>query len=50
VQGGLSGLYSDLQEVGDWKLEKMVRRYAHLAPANLANRAQVVGKLLEAQV
>jgi hypothetical protein len=37
----------DLQEMGGWKSEKMVRRYAHLAPANLAKHAQVVGELLE---
>ena len=37
----------DLQEMGGWKSEKMVRRYAHLAPANPAKHAQVVGNLLE---
>jgi len=37
----------DLQEMGGWKSEKMVRRYAHLAPANLAKHAQVVGRLLD---
>ena len=37
----------DLQEMGGWKSEKLVRRYAHLAPANLAKHAQVVGRLLE---
>lgn len=45
VQNG-TPLY-DLQEMGGWKSEKMVRRYAHLAPANLAKHAQVVGRLLE---
>ena len=33
--------------MGGWKSEKMVRRYAHLAPTNMAKHAQVVGRLLE---
>lgn len=37
----------DLQEMGGWKPKKMVLRYAHFAPANLAKHAQVVGRLLE---
>jgi integrase len=45
VQNG-TPLY-DLQEMGGWKSGLMVRRYAHLAPANLARHAQVVGTLLE---
>ena len=45
VQNG-TPLY-ELQEMGGWKSASMVRRYAHLAPANLAKHAQVVGKLLE---
>ena len=40
----------DLQEMGGWKSESMVRRYAHLAPATLAKHAQVVGKLLEGTI
>jgi len=35
-----------LQEMGGWKSSEMVRRYAHLAPAQLAQHAAVVGNLL----
>lgn len=45
VQNG-TPLY-DLQEMGGWKSASMVRRYAHLGPANLAKHAQVIGMLLE---
>lgn len=36
----------DLQEMGGWKSAEMVRRYAHLAPAQMAKHAEVVGNLL----
>lgn len=36
----------DLQEMGGWKSAAMVRRYAHLAPAQMARHAAVVGGLL----
>lgn len=36
----------DLQEMGGWKSATMVRRYAHLAPAQLARHAAVVDGLL----
>ncbi|XYJ12723.1 tyrosine-type recombinase/integrase [Telluria sp. B2] len=36
----------DLQEMGGWKSATMVRRYAHLAPAQLAQHAAVVDGLL----
>lgn len=36
----------DLQEMGGWKSAAMVRRYAHLAPAQLARHAAVVDGLL----
>ncbi|MES2902323.1 MAG: site-specific integrase [Pseudomonadota bacterium] len=45
VQNG-TPLY-DLQEMGAWKSADMVRRYAHLGPAQMARHAEVVGKLLE---
>ena len=38
---------SDIQEMGAWESVEMVRRYAHLAPAHLARRAEVVDKLLD---
>lgn len=44
VQNG-TPLY-DLQEMGGWKSANMVRRYAHLAPAQMAKHAEVVGNLL----
>lgn len=44
VQNG-TPLY-DLQEMGGWKSAEMVRRYAHLAPAQMAKHAAVVGALL----
>lgn len=36
----------DLQEMGGWKSTEMVRRYAHLAPAQMSKHADVVGSLL----
>ena len=36
----------DLQEMGGWKSAEMVRRYAHLAPAQMAKHAEIVGALL----
>jgi len=44
VQNG-APLY-DVQEMGGWKSAEMVRRYAHLAPAQLAKHAAIVGDLL----
>jgi integrase len=44
VQNG-TPLY-DLQEMGGWKSTEMVRRYAHLAPAQMAKHAAIVGNLL----
>ena len=36
----------DLQEMGGWKSQEMVRRYAHLAPAQFAKHANVVQNLI----
>ena len=36
----------ELQEMGGWKSSEMVRRYAHLAPAQMAKHAEVVGNML----
>lgn len=36
----------DLQEMGGWKSAEMVRRYAHLAPAQMARNAAVIDPLL----
>jgi integrase len=44
VQNG-TPLY-DLQEMGGWKSAEMVRRYAHLAPAQMAKHAAVISALL----
>jgi integrase len=44
IQNG-TPLY-DLQEMGGWKSAAMVRRYAHLAPAQMARHAAVVSGLL----
>lgn len=44
VQNG-TPLY-DLQEMGGWQSSEMVRRYAHLAPANLSRHAEVVSSIL----
>lgn len=44
IQNG-TPLYS-LQEMGGWQSSEMVRRYAHLAPANMSQHAEVVGSLL----
>lgn len=46
VQNG-TPLY-DLQEMGSWKSADMVRRYAHLGPAQMSRHAEVVGRILEA--
>ena len=35
-----------LQEMGGWQSAEMVRRYAHLAPANLVSHAQLVDNIL----
>jgi len=35
-----------LQEMGAWESEGMVRRYVHLAPAQLAKQAEVISGLL----
>ena len=35
-----------LQEMGGWESESMVRRYAHLAPAQFAQQAEVIAGLL----
>lgn len=40
----------DLQEMGGWKSSEMVRRYAHLAPAQMAKHAEVVGSLLSGTI
>lgn len=44
VQNG-TPLY-DVQEMGGWKSAEMVRRYAHLAPAQMEKHAAVIGALL----
>lgn len=44
IQNG-TPLY-DLQEMGGWKTESMVKRYAHLAQENLAKHAAVIDVLL----
>ncbi|MGH9425853.1 MAG: tyrosine-type recombinase/integrase [Terriglobia bacterium] len=44
VQNGVP--LSEIQEMGGWESHEMVRRYAHLSPAHLATRAQVLDKLL----
>lgn len=44
VQNG-TPLY-DLQEMGGWKSAEMVRRYAHLAPAQMAKHAAVISALM----
>lgn len=44
VQNG-TPLYA-LQEMGGWKSSEMVRRYAHLAPAQLAQHAAITDSLL----
>lgn len=44
IQNG-TPLYN-LQEMGGWKTFDMVRRYAHLAPANMSQHAEVVGTML----
>ena len=44
VQNG-TPLY-DLQERGGWNSSEMVRRYTHLAPANMAKHAAVIREML----
>lgn len=39
-----------LQEMGAWESESMVRRYAHLAPAQLAQHAEIVSNLLDGTI
>jgi hypothetical protein len=48
IGGGLSITvnFSGGKEGGGWKSAEMVRRYAHLAPAQMAKHADVVGSLL----
>jgi Phage integrase family len=46
IQNG-TPLY-DLQEMSGWKSTEMVRRYVHLAPAEMAQHAAVVGAMLAA--
>lgn len=36
----------DLQEMGGWKSAEMVRRYAHLAPAQMARNAAMIDSML----
>lgn len=36
----------DIQEMGGWETAAMVRRYAHLSPAHLAHRAQLLDGLI----
>jgi len=38
---------NDIQEMGGWETASMVRRYAHLSPAHLAHRAQVLDGLID---
>jgi len=35
-----------VQEMGAWESERMVRRYAHLAPAHLRQHAEVLTEVL----
>ena len=39
-----------VQEMGAWESEGMVRRYAHLAPAQLVQHAEVVSSLLDGTI
>jgi hypothetical protein len=39
-----------VQEMGAWESEGMVRRYAHLAPAQLAQYAEIVSGLLDGTI
>lgn len=48
VQNG-TPLY-DLQEMGGWKSQEMVRRYAHLAPAQMVKHAAVIGDMLHGTI
>jgi integrase len=36
-----------VQEMGAWQSEGMVRRYAHLGPAHLAQHAEVITAMLK---
>lgn len=38
---------SDIQEMGGWETPAMVQRYAHLSPAHLAHRAQLLDGLID---
>ena len=38
---------NDIQEMGGWETAAMVRRYAHLSPAHLAHRAEVLDGLID---
>jgi integrase len=40
----------DLQEMGGWKSGEMVRRYAHLGPAQMSRHAEAVGRILNATI
>jgi integrase len=40
----------DLQEMGGWKSAEMVRRYAHLAPAQMARNAAAIDALLHVTI
>jgi integrase len=40
----------DLQEMGGWKSGEMVRRYAHLGPAQMSRHADVIGRILKATI
>jgi len=40
----------DLQEMGGWKSAEMVRRYAHLAPAQMARNASAIDALLHVTI
>ena len=37
-----------IKELGGWKSDKMVERYAHLAPEHLAPHAAVLDRVLKA--
>ncbi len=38
---------NDIQEMGGWETPSMVRRYAHLSPAHLAHRAELLDGLID---
>ena len=39
-----------IKEMGGWKSDSMVERYAHLAPEHLARHAAVIDELLRKDV